>query len=275
MEKLTHTKELTKAFNIEVSDSDNREGWFAGRPVGIKINQWPRSRVNGLPMAHIWTFLVPKEYRVKGSDYIAISLFQADDHVAEEIKEVESVINDKKEVKDSDAQKFWDSLLEYSKNRHSMEIYLEDIIDGGWVLIWLTKEEFDSKQIELPNEDNSVHPEYDYEDYGNCFAQDDPPRYVKLIERENDPNIGIKLDDWPDEEDENAYINMHSKKGEKLKLKERFWGKTHFGGTANPCQANPGFSPYYIEFEEGFGNANMGGGNGQIDLLNDELDWAQ
>ena len=225
-------------------------------------------------MAHIWTFLVPEEYRVKGENYVAISLFQADDHVADKVEGVLNMINDKKEVKRSNAQIFWDSLLEYAKNKHPMEIYLQDIIGGGWVLIWLTKEEFNANTTELPDKDKSVFPNYDSFDGTNCFKQDESPKYVKLILRENDPNIGRKLEDFPDEEDENAYIDMHSDKGEELNLQEKFFGKTHFGGTANPIQSVPEFSPFYIEFEESFGNSNMGGGNGQIDLLNNELDWA-
>ncbi|MEM6631199.1 MAG: hypothetical protein AAF694_16070 [Bacteroidota bacterium] len=97
---------------------------------------------------------------------------------------------------------------------------------------------------------------------------------IQLKEREDDPNIGRALEDFPDEADEKAYISMFSKKGQELGLQKKFFGKTHFGGTANPIQATPKFSPFYLEFEEGFGNANMGGGNGQIDLLNDKLDWA-
>ncbi|NOQ72990.1 MAG: hypothetical protein GQ574_13355 [Crocinitomix sp.] len=156
-----------------------------------------------------------------------------------------------------------------------MEIYLEDIIGGGWTLIWLTQKEFESTLTELPNNKNTVFPNYNNDEGTDCFQQNEPPKYVKLFERENDPNTGRKLEDCPYEEDENAYIDMDSEKGEELKLRDRFWGKTHFGGTANPVQATPEFSPYYIEFEEGFGNSNMGGGNGQIDLLNNELDWAQ
>ena len=55
---------------------------------------------------------------------------------------------------------------------------------------------------------------------------------------------------------------------------DRFFKENHFGGTAGPCQYTPEFSPYYFEFEEDLGGANMGGGNGQIDLENDQLDWA-
>lgn len=268
-------KELTKAFNIEFTDSNNNEGWAFGRPPGIKTIQWPRSRVNGMPMAHIWTFLVPEGYRVKGENYIAISLFQADDHVADRIEGVREAISDNQEIKDSEKQFFWEAILDYAKNKHPMEVYLEDIIGGGWVLVWLTKEEFESDLTEIPDQQKTTFPNYKNGEGTDCFQQNKPPKFVKLLERDNDPNISRKLEDWPDEEDETAYIDMDSDKGEELKLRERFWGKTHFGGTANPIQATPEFSPYYIEFEEGFGGSNMGGGNGQIDLLNDELDWAQ
>ena len=267
-------KKLNKAFDIEFSDSNCNQGWSYGGPVGIKTVQWPRSRVNGLPMAHIWTFLVPEEYRVKGENYVAISLFQADDHVADAVEGVSNVINDKKEIKNPNTQIFWDSLLEYAENKHPMEIYLKDIIGGGWALIWLTQEEFNSNLTEIPNEDETTFTNYDKSNGTSCFKQNEPPKYVKLTTRENDPNIGRKLEGYPDKKDKTAYINMYSVEGKKLNLEEKFFGKTHFGGTANPIQGVPEFSPFYIEFEENFGNSNMGGGNGQIDLLNDELDWA-
>ena len=174
-----------------------------------------------------------------------------------------------------EGQKFWNSLLEYAENRHPMEIYMEDGILGGWAMIWLTQDEFNSNLTELPDPDNCINPKHNYHDFDtSCFKQDLPPKYVRLVERENDPNIGRLLGAYPDEEDEDAYIEMYSDKGEELNLSEKFFGKTHFGGTANPVQDTPKFSPYYVEFEEGFGDANMGGGNGQIDLLNNKIDWA-
>ncbi len=269
---------LTKAFNVEFSETNQNNGWAFGRPVGIKTVQWPRSRINGVPMAHLWTFLVPEEYRVKGNEYVAISLFQACDGDCVDEGEVEmddvlNVIDNKERKEESEAQEFWDSLLEYAENRHSQEVYLDDILGSGWVLIWLTEEEFNGESTNLPNEETSIYPDYDTSECMDCFENDAPAEYVQLVEREDDPNTGRPLEDWPDEEDESAYIGMYSDKGKELKLQEKFWGKTHFGGTANPVQATPAFSPFYIEFEEGFGDANMGGGNGQIDLLNSELNW--
>ena len=48
----------------------------------------------------------------------------------------------------------------------------------------------------------------------------------------------------------------------------------HIGGTMEPVQATPKFSPFYLEFDEYLGGFNFGGGNCQLDFLNLELDWA-
>ncbi len=264
----------TKAFNIELTDQNQQQGWAFGRPAGISANQWPRSRTNGLPMAHLFTLLVPEEYRVQGPEFVAISLFQADDHVADEVKGVRKAFGGHKAYPKDGADIFWKTLLSHIENRHPQEKYMEDIIEGGWALIWLTEAEFKGKKTDLPNEKTCVYPEYESDDGMNAYDHDQKGQFVVLGERDDDPNVGRPLEDWPDEDDPEAYIPMHSDQGEKLKLSQRFFGQNHFGGTASPVQATPEFSPFYIEFEEDLGNANMGGGNGQIDLLNSVLDWA-
>lgn len=266
--------ELKEAYDLEVVDKDHGQGWAFGRPVGITTIQWPRSRINGTPMAHLFTILVPEPYRVKSQELIAISLFQADDHVEDTVDGVEELINNLTEVDNADAKAFWSSLSLYANNRHHQEIYLEDIIGGGWALIWLTKEEFEGEFTELPEKEDSVYPSYEINEWSsNCFVKDEPAKFMQQMVRTDDPNIGKMLDEWPDEEDENAYIPMFSEKGQSLNL-DKYHGKNHFGGTANPVQGEPEYSPFYFEFEEELGGANMGGGNGQIDLLNDEFDWA-
>lgn len=225
-------------------------------------------------MAHLWTILVPETYRVKGKDLVAISLFQADDAFEDRVDGVEDMINNLTEVNHTDAEDFWASLGRYANHRHPQEIYLEDIIGGGWALLWLSKEEFDGEATALPDKENSIYPDYEIEEWSrSCFAKDEPAQFIKQAIRKDDPNVGKMLDDSPDENDVNAYIPMFSEKGDLLKL-DRFHAKNHFGGTANPIQAVPEFSPFYIEFEETLGDANMGGGNGQIDLLNNQFDWA-
>jgi len=263
-----------KAFDLEFANENQQQGWVFGQPSGMATMAWPRSRVNGLPMAHIWTFLVPEQYRVKGSNFVAIALFQADDHVADRVEGVAHVIATGQLQSAQNAQPFWEGLAQYANNKHPMEIYMEDIIDGGWALIWLTEAEFFAAPTAIPNKSLAVPPHYSIKEGANPYNATKPPKYIQIVERLNDPNIGKRLEDFPDEEDENAYIAMFSDKGEALGLEDLFFGKTHFGGTANPVQATPEFSPFYIEFEEGFGNANMGGGNGQIDLQNHQLDWA-
>lgn len=265
---------LKQAYDLELTDKDHGQGWAFGRPVGITTAQWLRSRINGLPMAHLWTILVPEAYRIKGKDLVAISLFQADDHVEDRVDGVEDMIANLTEVNDTDAESFWASLSRYANYRHPQEIYLEDIIGGGWALIWLTEAEFFGESTPLPSKEDGIYPDYEIEAWSStCFAKDEPAQFIKHVVRIDDPNVGKMLEEWADEDDGNAYIPMFSEKGEVLKL-DRFHAKSHFGGTANPIQAMPEFSPFYIEFEETLGDANMGGGNGQIDLLNNEFDWA-
>lgn len=264
----------TQAFDLEFSQTDLHQGWVCGRPSGIKPNQWPRSRVNGLPMAHLCTILVPEEYQTKGKDLVAISLFQADDHVSKRIDSVAKVIKGQACPEDPVGDRFWNSLRDYAGNKHPQEIYLEDLINGGWAMIWLSREEFGAQVAEIPSQEDCVYPGYDISESMNPFKNAAPAVYVYQVLRENDPNIGKKLEDFPNEEDPNSYIGIFSERGKEFDLVGRFFGKTHFGGTASPEQATPAFSPFYFEFEENFGGANMGGGNGQIDLLNDEIDWA-
>jgi hypothetical protein len=44
---------------------------------------------------------------------------------------------------------------------------------------------------------------------------------------------------------------------------------------SRPEQAMPDLTPFYIEFEETMGSINFGGGNGQLDLVTMQIDWAQ
>ena len=149
---------------------------------------------------------------------------------------------------------------------------MEDLIDGGWAVIWLSEAEFHGKPAELPAQD-CIYPGYIQDSCMSAFSNDLEPEFLELVERENDPNAGKKPLSFPMEE--NDYIPMYSEIGESMKL-DRFWGKCHFGGTSSPCQTEPdGYSEFYLEFDEALGNANLGGdGVAQFDLLQDMLDWS-
>ena len=52
-------------------------------------------------------------------------------------------------------------------------------------------------------------------------------------------------------------------------------GRSHLCGTCIPVQAMPeGLTPFFLELEDGVGNANFGGGNMQLDLVSGVFDWA-
>ena len=270
---------LQHAYDVEFSENgDQGQGWCFGAPAGIAPSQWPRSRVNGLPMAHVFTLRVPAEYRTKSEELIAISLFQADDHAADTVDGVAETIEMQElpeEANESDeAGPFWASLLEYATGRHPQERYLEDLIDGGWAVLWLTEAEFRGPAGMPPAEAVGVFPEYDSSDGTSAYIAPTAPQYVELVVRTGDPNVGKEPKEFPDEA-AGEYVPMYSGKGQALGLDKLFFGKTHFGGTSSPCQGEPDTSPFYLEFDEQFGGANLGGdGVAFIDLLNDRLDWA-
>lgn len=267
----------TIAYDIAFSanNTNTGEGWCCGTPAGISTTQWPRGRSNGEPMAHIWTLLVPEQYRTKGSDYVAISLFHADDHVSDTIEDVTALFDSGTFKEPTTAIPFWKALLDYAQNKHPQEQYFEDLIGGGWALIWLTEAEFRSASTTVPDPAIGIYPGYETFDGTNAYKQNSPAKYITLVERINDPNVGKNITEFPDEEEENAYVPLFTTKAAALNLDDRFFGKSHFGGTSSPSQGEPDFSPFYFEFDEVYGNANLGGdGVAQIDLLHDKFDWA-
>ena len=267
---------LQHAYDVEFSENgDHGQGWCFGAPAGIAPAQWPRSRVNGLPMAHVFTVLVPSEYRTKGEDLVAIALFQADDHVADVVEGVADTIEIQELSEEADeSEPFWASLLEYATSRHPQESYLEDLIDGGWAVVWLTETEFRGPAAMPPAQAVGVFPDYDSSDGTSAYAPQNDRQYVRLVVRAADPNVGKMPEEFPSKA-AGEYVPMYSEKGQELGLNKLFWGKVHFGGTSSPCQGEPDTSPFYLEFDETLGGANLGGdGVAFVDLLNDRLDWA-
>lgn len=267
------------AYDIEyLENGDEGQGWCSGEPAGITTAQWPRSRVNGLPMAHVFTILVPTEYRTKGEELVAISLYHSSDYVADNVAGVADTIEMQElsdEADNSDeAGPFWAALLEYANGQHPQELYLEDLLDAGWAVIWLTEAELRGPAVLPPPEAIGTFPGYDSWDGTSAYAEQSERTYVKLVVREHDPNVGKEPAEFPSKT-EGEYVPMYSEKGKEMGLDELFWGKAHFGGTSSPCQGEPDTSPFYLEFDEALGGANLGGdGVAFIDLLNDKLDWS-
>lgn len=103
--------EPTVAWDILVTEADAGHGWFRGEPC-IPPEQRPCSG-DGLPLTHLCTVLVPREYRTQSPKLVALALFQAPNHGRREL----------------------------IKLAHPHEQRFEDHIGGAFALVWLTADE--------------------------------------------------------------------------------------------------------------------------------------
>ncbi|MFH9200003.1 hypothetical protein ACH4KO_32980 [Streptomyces anulatus] len=248
-------------------------GWCGGRAPGIGTAAWPRSPVTGLPMIHVITLELPEDYRRKGEDLVAISFFQADDHVADDIDGVAELLEGTAPTAEQAADPFLAAVAATAAARHPQQRDLEDLIGGAHALLWLTAEEFAAPRIDPPADIRPAGLGDKYSRGQNAWDDSAPETTVWLGERTDDPNTGIA----PSEDGEGGYVRAWSSEDEQL---QEFWssieGTSHLGGTIMPCQGTPeGLTPYVFELEDGVGGLNLGGGNAQIDLESDVFDWAQ
>ncbi|WP_435598142.1 hypothetical protein [Streptomyces anulatus] len=248
-------------------------GWCGGRAPGIGTAAWPRSPVTGLPMIHVITLELPEDYRRKGEDLVAVSFFQADDHVADDIDGVAELLEGTAPTAEQAADPFLAAVAATAAARHPQQRDLEDLIGGAHALLWLTAEEFAAPRIDPPADIRPAGLGDKYSRGQNAWDDSTPETTVWLGERTGDPNTGIA----PSEDGEGGYVAAWSSEDEQL---QEFWssieGTSHLGGTIMPCQGMPGgLTPYVFELEDGIGGLNLGGGNAQIDLESDVFDWAQ
>lgn len=258
------------SFDIAFVEQDSSDGWAFGNPRGITSEQWPRSHKNGIPMAHLFTVKVPEDYRVHGKEFMAISLFYSE--LDQYDKDIYDFLTGKVQgIPEGQHGAFWNTLDAYRENKPVKLFNIPGEFNEEYALVWLTQAEFEGEITELP-ENNLPYELPDMSDTAMVYNKNQKKtEFLKLVERENDPNTG-KMP--TDSDNDPEYIPMYSEKGEELGL-ERFWGKLHFGGTSSPCQTEPtGFTPFYLEFDETLGNANFGGdGVAQLDLLRNKLVW--
>ncbi|MFI7289683.1 hypothetical protein ACIBRY_24000 [Streptomyces anulatus] len=248
-------------------------GWCGGRAPGIGTAAWPRSPVTGLPMIHVITLELPEDYRRKGEDLVALSLFQADDHVATAVEGVAELLGGTTPTAEQAADPFLAAVAATAAARHPQQRDLEDLIGGAHALLWLTAEEFAAPRIDPPADIRPAGLGDHYRRGQNAWDDSAPETTVWLGERTGDANTGIA----PSEDGAGGYVAAWSSDDEQL---EAFWssveGTSHLGGTIMPCQGMPdGLTPYVFELEDGVGGLNLGGGNAQIDLESDVFDWAQ
>ena len=299
---------LTKAFDIALGPqrvlpkagrgSEWAGGWTLGLPPGITGEQWPLSSSNGHPLRHAFTLHLPSEYRTKGNELVALSLFVDDQQeelcTVEEIAEYFASPLSMTPPEGSDLLPFW----QHRQAKHAHSHSMEDILGTQFCAIWLTQQEFDG-ELSLPPKPNSalLHdpPTWIEQDYASYFyerwlytrngnavipgagiggaSSETVALPISASIRTDDPNVSRSPREWESECAISGYIEAFSERGEELNL-SRWDSIAHLGGTMQPQQGYPEFGPYYLEFEEGFGGFNFGGGNAQLDLQQMKIDWA-
>ena len=302
----------TTAYDLELlrhpparNDAANH-GWCYGLPPGIAENQWPLSPFDGFPMQPCFTLRLPEQYRAKGPDFVAITLFADQQHdEPDEVAAVAAYLTAESVERPADPNllPYWN----YRQSRHPMEFRMTDIIDHNFAAIWLTEAEFAGPLCQPPRlvdnpllqgnapppwlEKGSARAAFDlnigtydsieeiaqkhwYRLFGGVPEIGHGAYAIGISVREGDPNVGKPPRDHLLHKDElAAYIAPYTEAAELFDL-ARLSGRNHLGGTMFPCQWTPKFSATYLEIEEHFGGFNFGGGNGQLDLATMEFDWA-
>ena len=204
---------------------------------------------------------------------------------------------------------FWQSL----RNCHPRLHRMKDILDCEYAIILLTRAEFDGPFCQPPRlginmyladteppkwleagggrayfGDISPHLDLRLEDYYAYKLLGTIPeprldwnRAIDVTPRAQDPNSGKAPEEDYGQGTVSGYQRSYYWEGDVIdqqNYREHEWVKDHkrdhIGGTMQPVQGMPKFSPFYIGFEEYFGGYNFGTGNCQVDFLNMELDWA-
>ncbi len=257
---------------LDIRD-DAASGWVFGTPPGIKPEQWPLSPNTGYPMQHGFTLLLPEDYRVRGEGIVAIAFFgEPPEHSKGSPKINEGARDLVLGLEEPDDDHPPSRLLvEHAQQAHPRLHRFEDILEGAFAIIDLTQEDFDGPLCPLP--DLCAHEMFEDLERPR-FAGTDAraPEAIRLTRRENDPNVGLVPIESADEEDD--YEDRFDEETCDLKEWATKLGENHIGGTAQPFQAYPELSPFYIEFSEDFGDFNFGEGNAQLCLKTLTFDWA-
>jgi hypothetical protein len=233
----------TRAYDVAF-DPAGRDGWAFGAPPGLTSEQWPTR--DAVPLRHVFTVRIPEQYRCKGPEVVAMSVFQEAGDPAR--------------------------TRGRPKSQHARAVPLLDAIGVGWCLLYLTEDE-----LRAPSpKHRGAKPAHERKPFKLVERTDDPnvgqhyvefPDWLEGLKRKELEELSKVVI--------RGYVPMFSDLGKKLNL-VRFFHPSHFGGTLHPSQGGPrGLSLFFFEFDEALGGANLGGdGVAQIDLLKGTLSWA-
>lgn len=277
-------------------------GWCFGLPPGIQSPQWPLDPATGYLLQHSFTLLLPEDHRCHGPDIVAVSFFATamehnDGGPLAEAPAIRTAMDGSDAPADPDLLPFWQSVRRAHPRLHRFQ----DILGSAYAAILLTQAEFDSQLCLPPRLDNNRHrdmvrapawlrvgpllaslaytedPQWIRDTHGQA-----PPetlaenRALHWTPRAYDPNAGRSpVDDDGLGPDDYIQPLFPDATGE---YQFHDWvaalGHNHIGGTMQPSQRTPSFSPHYVEFEEAMGGFNFGGGNAQLDLRDMKFEWA-
>jgi hypothetical protein len=287
-------------------------GWCFGLPPGISPQQWPLDFLTGYPLVHAFTLRLPRDYRCHGPDIAGFSLFaccaEHSDGGTSPDEAILEAMTAAEPPRDARYRPFWEAARSAHPRLHRMS----DILGDSFAAILLTEAELNGPLCALPGtrgaQELSCHkpPRWLERGSGGDFfdrnidafgvqqkhrvykalggvpeARADWSRALRWRARAVDPNAGQAPRDSFAPDGTSAYQKPYYFVGDVARpenFRKAEWtadhAPDHIGGTMQPVQATPKFSPFYVEFEEYLGGQNFGGGNCQFDFLNMQLDWA-
>ncbi len=304
----------TRAYNLKLLHEEGRpgpdsHGWCFGLPPGISPQAWPLDPQTGYPLVHAFTLRLPEDYRCHGPDIAGVSLFaccaEHSDGGTVPDEPILKAMTEEAPPRDARYRVFWDA----ARASHPRLYRMEDILGDSFAAILLTEAELNGPLCAVPEtsaaQGLSSHkkPRWLTKGSGRDFfdgqtgasrvreicktlggtpePRPDWSRALRWAPRTADPNAGQAPQDPFRAEKTSNYQQPYYYEGGVIKAENyRKHGWTadhladHIGGTMQPVQATPRFSPFYVEFEEYIGGHNFGGGNCQFDFLNMQLDWA-
>lgn len=285
-------------------------GWCFGLPPGIAPHQWPLDPSSGHPMMHGFTILLPEDYRCHGLEIVAVSFFASgaaqDGEALDEPAGMRGTIAEPWDAPPDDPAlvPFWEAARRSHPRLHRMR----DALDRDYALLLLTAEEFEGHYCRPPSPIDDPRPVgtpaprwlrigsgaayWERENFPDEYCAvhrvlGGPPeeelsydRALRWRARAQDPNAG-RIPRSPREGPQGDYEQPFAwvpVEGEEDRYVEKPWieghAANHIGGTMQPCQDVPAFSPYYIEFWETFGGYDFGSGNAQLDFRDMKIEWA-
>jgi hypothetical protein len=286
-------------------------GWCFGLPPGISPERWPLDPQTGYPLVHGFTLRLPPDYCCHGPDIVGLSFFafcaEHSDGGTTPDGEILQVMTGKTAPEDERYLPFWAAV----QNSHPRLFRMSDILDDNYAVILLTEEELNGPLCLPP--DTTIAESLSYLDrprwldigngslfFGSEVSSGDAQRHylfkvlggvpeprldwsraLRWAPRAVDPNAGKAPEDFFTGPKTSGYQQpFYFEEGADGKKEYRThpWTKDHerdhIGGTMQPVQGTPRFSPFYVEFNEYLGGYNFGTGNCQLDFLNMQLDWA-